>query len=136
MKNRILVGLMTVFFVLPLQSQHLIGKNKEQLEKEIKSLYPDFVIDRSSVNNTYKYLKYIDKFNEQTLLVFLSDKDICTSTKLMSDYSNLDQVKKDLNKRFKVAGKDQWTYTINGVSYLVKLKRDEWFFSVFTSKKP
>jgi len=136
MKNRILVVLMAMFFVLPLQSQHLIGKSKEQVVKEIKSFYPDFVIDRSSVNNTYKYLKYIDKFNDQTFLVFLSDKDICTSTKLMSDYSNLDQVKQDLNKRFKAAGKDQWAYTLNGVLYMVKLKREEWFFCVFTSKKP
>lgn len=134
--NRILICLMALFLVLPLQSQHLIGKSKEQVIKEIKSFYPDFVIDRSSVNNTYKYLKYIDKYNEQTMLVFLSDNDICTSTKLMSDYSNLSQVKQDLNKRYKASGKDQWAYTLNGITYQVKLKREEWFFCVFTCPKP
>ncbi|HEY4787685.1 MAG TPA: hypothetical protein VIH57_16625, partial [Bacteroidales bacterium] len=82
-----------------------------------------------------KYLKYINKITDQTMLLFLSEKDICTSTKLMSDYSNLLQVKKDLDKNYKSAGKNTWKYTKDGVKYVVKLKREEWFFTVFTAKE-
>ena len=134
MISRVFVLFITMLVSFPAGSQHFIGMQKEQLIMEMKTVYPDFVIDSSSVNHTYKYLKYIDKFNEQTLLVFLSDYDICTATKLMSDYSNLTLVKKELSNKYKATGKDQWIYTVKGVEYLVKLKRDDWFFSVITSK--
>lgn len=124
-----------IFIVSPINSQHLIGLHKDEVIKEVKAKNRNFVIDNSSVNHTYKYLKYIDKNSEQTLLVFLSEKDICTSTKLMSDYSNLDVLKKDLNMKYKKVGKDMWTYSLKGTAYLVKLKREEWFFTIFTSKK-
>lgn len=136
MSKKIFSGVFIVLVAcLSLQAQHIIGLHKDQLVKEMGKLYPDFVQDKSSVNNTYKYLKYIDRTNEQTLLVFLTDDDVCKSTKLVSDYMNLLDVKSMLNKNYKPSGKDKWTYTLNGVTYLVTLKREKWFFSVFTSKK-
>ena len=132
-KGIILLAVM-IFFVSPVKSQFFIGKTKELVEKEMETSFPDFAIDKSSVNHTYKYLKYINKFTEQTLLVFLSEDDLCTSTKLVSDYANLLQVKKELNSKYKLTGKDKWKYTQNGVKYVVKLKREEWFFTVFISK--
>jgi len=135
MKRWVSLLLMMLLLVLPVKSQHFIGKTKAQVEKEMKASYADFALDNSTVNNTYKYLKYVNKLTEETLLVFLSEDDICTSTKLASDYANLLQVKKDLNAKYKPAGKEKWRYTKDGVKYLVKLKREEWFFTVFTSKE-
>jgi hypothetical protein len=134
MNKKVFVGITLLVIGLTLSAQHLIGMSKDQLIKEMRILYPDFIQDNSSVNNTYKYLKYIDKTNEQTLLVFLTDADVCKSTKLISDYTNLLDVKNNL-AQYKPAGKDKWTYTLNGVTYLVTLTREKWFFSVFTSKK-
>jgi hypothetical protein len=116
-------------------AQHLIGLDIEQVKTTMKKHYPSFDIDNTTVNNTYKYLKYIDRFSEQTLLVFLSEKDISTATKLMSAYTNLEDIKSRLNKAYKPNGKDKWTYKVNGITYLITLKRSEWFFTVFTSKK-
>ena len=96
--NKILLLITGLLLFFPIVSQSLIGLKKQQLEKEIKVLYPDFTIDNSFVNNSYKYLKYVDKINEQTLLVFLSADDECTSTKLICDYSMLDEVKVDMKK--------------------------------------
>lgn len=132
-QKSILLALLSII-AFSAKSQHLVGKTKDQVVQEIKVSMPDYVIDNSSVNHTYKYLKYVNKVTEQTLLVFLSEADVCTSTKLMSDYSNLLQVKKDLNAQCKPAGKDIWKYTAGGVKYIVKLKREEWYFTVFTSK--
>ena len=53
----------------------------------------------------------------------------------MSDYSNLETVKSSLKKSYKPNGKDKWKYSIAGVEYSVVLKREEWYFTVFTSKK-
>jgi hypothetical protein len=133
--KRVIVFTFSILFVFPVTSQHLIGKTKEDVIREIKNHYPDFAIDNTSVNNTYKYIKYVDKINEQTMLVFLSDDNLCTATKLMSSYSNLPMVKQELTQKYKFVGNDKWEYTINGISYLAILKHEEWFFSVFTSKE-
>jgi hypothetical protein len=133
--KKVLVICLVCFTVTQLLAQHLIGLHKNKIADEMKKSYPDFVIDNSTVNTTYNYLKYVNKFDEQTLLVFLSDLDTCTATKLISDYSKLEEVKADLKKRYKPSGKDKWVYTHNKTQYLITLKRDEWFFSVFTSKK-
>jgi hypothetical protein len=124
-----------LLFTNQIFSQHLIGLSKEQVKTLMEKEYPSFDIDNSAVNPTYKYLKYIDKYSEQTMLIFLSDKDKCTATKLISDYSNLIDVKAKLNKTCKKSGKDKWIYKVNGITYQVTLQRTEWFFSVFTSKK-
>lgn len=133
--KRIWLLLLCLFVLVQLGAQNLIGKRKAEIGKLMKVMYPDFALDNSIINKTYNYLKYEDKFNEQTMLIFLSDKDECTATKLMSSYSNLLQVKKELGQKYKTAGKDRWQYTENGIKYLVKLKREEWYFSVFTSKE-
>lgn len=135
MSKKIIISFLLLALFSAVHAQHIIGMPKDQLTKEMKKLYPDFVQDNSSVNNTYKYLKYIDKRNEQTLLVFLTDDDVCKSTKLISDYMNLLDVKNNLNKNYKPSGKDKWTYKVDNITYLVTLKREKWFFSVFTSKK-
>jgi len=134
MIKKVILVVLVITLVIPAKSQHFVGKSKVQVEKEMKTLLPEFVIDNSSVNRTYKYLKYINKITEQTMLIFLSENDICTSTKVVSDYSNLLQVKKDLNNSYKSTGKDTWKYSIDGVKYVVKLKREEWYFTVFTTK--
>jgi hypothetical protein len=133
--KKVFVICIVCFAVTQLFAQHLIGLHKDKIADEITKSYPGFIIDNSTVNTTYKYLKYINKFDDQTLLVFLSDNDTCTATKLMSDYTNLEEVKTGLNKNFKSEGKDKWIYTRNKTTYLVTLKREEWFFTVFTSKQ-
>jgi hypothetical protein len=116
-------------------AQHLIGLSKVQVEAEMKKSYPDYVLDNSSVNHTYKYLKFINKFEERTLLVFLSEGDTCTSVKMMCDYTAIDQVKNNFDSKYTPAGKDQWIYSVKGIIYMVRLQREEWFFTVFTTKK-
>lgn len=133
--RKVCIVLLSMVFVSPLVSQHLIGLHKQEVIKELKTNSRNFKIDNSSVNHIYKYLKYIDKNSEQTFLIFLSENDICTSTKLMSDYSNLNILNKDLNRKYKKVGKDKWIYNLGGTAYMVKLKREEWFFTIFTSKK-
>jgi hypothetical protein len=135
MRKKVFLGIILLLANLSMYCQHIIGLHKDQLGTEIGKFYPNFIQDHSSVNTTYKYLKYIDKTNEQTLLVFLTDNDCCKSTKLISDYSNILEVKNSLAKNYKQAGKDKWIYKYNGEVYSIILKREKWFFSVFTAKK-
>jgi hypothetical protein len=122
------------FFILicqiPGHAQQVIGLPKDEVVRVMHDEYKDFVPDNSSRNTSFKYLKYIDKLNEQTLLVMLSDNDVCTSVKLISDYMNLEEVVKDLNNKYKKAGDDSWYYFQNKQKLVVTLKKEEWFFTV------
>lgn len=132
---RIIIFFFIQLLMFPLMGQNLVGKKKQDVEQMVKVIYPGMMIDKSSVNHTYKYLKYVNNVEEQTLLVFLTDNDICSATKLISSYSSLLDVKKSLNKKYKPAGKDTWRFVENRSRYIIKLKREDWFFTVFTGKE-
>jgi hypothetical protein len=111
-------------------AQNFIGLKALEIEALMKSDHIQFKLDKNAVNHTYKYLKYVDKISEQTILFFMSDKDICTYVRWMSDYSNLNDMISMLNKNYKKSGVNTWAYHEKGENYTVKLEEDEWFFTV------
>ena len=135
MKNILVTLLFSLVLMGVGNSQHFIGMHKDEIMKEMKQVMPDFKIDNSTVNKLYKYLKYVDDINEQTLLIFLDENDRCTFSKLMSDYSNLDDAIKKLNNKYKKVKQNEWVYSLEKVSYSVILKEEEWFFTIETKKK-
>jgi hypothetical protein len=106
----------------------------ENIAASMKAEFPAFKIDRNAVNHSYKYLKYVDKISEQTVLFFLSDDDHCTYVRWMSDYSNLNDMIGMLNKKFRKSGENTWTHTDKNGNYTVKLDEEEWYFTVSIRK--
>jgi hypothetical protein len=115
---------------LTLQAQNFIGLDPAGIAMKMKSVNPQFKLDKGAVNHTYKYLKYVDKISEQTILFFMSDKNVCTYVRWMSDYSNMNDMVAMLNKNFKKSGKNTWSYSDKGEKYIVKLVEEEWYFTV------
>jgi hypothetical protein len=111
-------------------AQNFIGMNPDQIATVLKQTYPDFKIDKNAVNHTYKYLKYVDKISEQTILFFLAENNICTYVRWMSDYSNINDMVDMLNKKYKKTGTNTWAYSDKGQNYSVKLEEEEWYFTV------
>lgn len=114
-------------------AQHLIGLSKDEVVKRMHET--SFAIDNTSRNSTFNYLKYIDREGDRTFLVFLSKDNICTTTKLMSDYSSLKSTLSEFNKKYKKIKPLEWNYNLNGVTYKVTLKKEEWFYSVIVTAK-
>jgi hypothetical protein len=112
-----------------------IGMSKPDIIKAMQKNSPGFDYDDGAVNKTYNYLKFVDRFNEETWLFFLSPDNICTHTKLMSDYSNLKIRTDELNKQYKKAGENIWTGSNKGITYTIELKKEEWFFSILMKQK-
>ena len=50
--------------------------NSAEIAGMMKSSNPQFKLDKSAVNHTYKYLKYVDKISEQTMLLFFIETRI------------------------------------------------------------
>ena len=133
--KRLSIILLSTLFCLTLMGQHYIGMSKTDIIKLMNKTNPGFDLDEGVVNKTYNYLKFVDKYNEETWLFFLSEDNICTHTKLMSDFSNLNLRTKYLNDNYKKSGASTWTYTVKGVTYNVELIKEEWYFTIVTKKK-
>jgi hypothetical protein len=116
-------------------SSNYIGMSKPDIIKAMQKNSPGFDLDDGAVNKTYNYLKFVDKYNEETWLFFLSAENVCTHTKLMSDYSNLKLRTDELNSRFKKAGEHKWVGVEKGIIYEVELKKEEWFFTIIMKQK-
>ena len=117
------------------KAPNYIGMSKDDIKETMQKLNSGFDFDEGAKNDTYKYLKYVDKYNEETWLFFLTVDDACFKSKLMSDYSNLKNRVDELDKTYKNAGEDKWVYLEKGVTYFVELKKEEWFFTIVTYKK-
>lgn len=110
--------------------QNYIGLNSSEIAALIKSSYPDFKQDKNAINYSYKYLKYVDKISEQTVLFFMTDKDECSYVRWMSDYSNLNDMIETLNRKYKKNCSNSWSFTENGENYSITLVEEEWYFTV------
>jgi len=126
-----ILTLVLMCFIFPkVHGQNFIGLNSAEITGLMKSVNPQFKLDKSTVNHSFKYLKYIDKITEQTVLFFMSDKDQCTYVRWMSDYSNLNDIIESLNRKYKMSDTNLWTYSDKGEEYSVTLVEDEWYFTV------
>ena len=101
-KKQLLLFVFLIFISISTFGQHLIGENKQDIKLLMKEKYPLFYLDESTINKKHNYLKYVDRYEQQTLLIFLSEKDTCTYTQLISDYYYLKDISRDLNKKYEV----------------------------------
>lgn len=124
---------MLVFTGIRVNSQHLIGLSRKDVVSRMKET--SFVIDNTSRNTTFSYLKYVDRSEDKTFLVFFSKDDVCTSTRLMCDYSYYKAMISRFNKNYKRKSATEWNYVIEGITYKVRLKKEEWFYSVIVTTK-
>ena len=112
-----------------------IGMNKDDVAKVMAEKYPQFAQSTDFKNSTFKYLKFMDRTGDETLLVFLSDDDICTLTKLMTGYDNEETRIGELNKNYKKAGSDKWEFSENEKSYVVEMRKEEWYITIVVKPK-
>ena len=135
MKRYVIILIGLLFLQEALLSQPLIGLGKADILAYMKQYEPDFVLDNVMVNKKYNYLKYYDNINEETILCFLSNIDVCNLVRRMSDYSNLELTVKKLDREYKKTETDKWSYSLNNDEYVVEMKREKWYFTLETRRK-
>jgi len=130
-----LTFLFLLIIVLPLKTQNLIGYHRSDIIKIMKEKQSVYSLDDKTINPVYNYLKYVDALGNSTILFFLSEEDICTHFKLMSDYAYFKSTRKRMDKKFIRLNDSIWVQQINKKEYIKKLKKEEWFFTVTTRPK-
>jgi len=116
-------------------AQNYIGMQKDEIIKVMQKERPGFKFEKNAVNRSYNMIKFVDKTSEQTMLFFLSEKNICTYVRWMSDYSNLTEIIGELDGIYKKKDEKTWYYTDKNQDYVVKLEEGEWFFTISIRKK-
>ena len=116
-------------------TQNFIGQSKEDIQKKIKGAYPGFVFDKEIVNGKKSFIKFVNTFEEQTLLFILDESGFCTSMARMYNTWLFSQVKRELDSKYKKEDSLTWIENSNGKDYEIVLKKGDWFITVITRPK-
>jgi len=118
-----------------LNGQNLIGHNEKDIRQYMAENRKDMTFQNFINNSTFKYLKYSDKEETQTLLFFLNEQLVCKSIRLVCDKSLKTEKIKECNALYKKKGDNQWTEIKNGKNYLIEMKEEEWSFNITITLK-
>jgi hypothetical protein len=130
MKKTELSMVILLFLGLNLSGQNLIGYSESEIRKYMAENKKDMSFQSFVNNNTFKYLKYTDNSETETLLFFLTEKLVCKSVRRVCDKSLKPQIIKEYDGALKKAGEGLWTETKDGKKYLFELKDEDYTFNV------
>lgn len=109
--------------------QNVIGYNENEIKTYMKENHKEMSYNNVT-NSSYKYLKYTNSTESQTLLFFLSPESVCKSVRLICDKSQITQKMKELNTLYKKEGENTWIDKRDGVKYRITSKEEKWAFIV------
>ena len=122
--------ILTLFITLNLTGtgsygQNLIGFNGKEIQQYMKENRKDMSYEKVT-NSSFKYLKYSDSDNSQTILFFLNNDSICKSIRLICTPGLKAEKKKEFNSIYKKSGENKWVDNRDGKDYLIKVRDEEW----------
>jgi hypothetical protein len=118
-----------------LNSQTMVGLTKEEVRAAVKKDHKKFRKDDSVIKQRFNYLKYVNGNRTKTWIIYFNEQDICRTSKVVYDYSYLNEVQEDLNAKYRSTGELLWEYKNQSDTIQVELLKLEWYFSVRERKK-
>jgi hypothetical protein len=106
-------------------SQNLVGYKEKAIRKYMKENRHDMNFN-NVVNSQFRYLKYSDNSDSQTLLFFLDPDSTCKSVKIICDVSMKSEKVNELNSHYSGNGENKWVDRRDGKDYLIELKEGKW----------
>jgi hypothetical protein len=105
--------------------QNLIGSNVVEIKKYMKENRREMNNEKVT-NSTFRYLKYSDSNDSQTILFFLNQDSVCRSERIICDQRAKIEKIKEFDSVYKKKDGKSWIDTKNGKNYLVAIKDEEW----------
>ncbi|HOW39045.1 MAG TPA: hypothetical protein PL123_00785 [Bacteroidales bacterium] len=110
-------------------SQNLVGYTSGEIVAYMKAKKID--MNRENVtNSTFRYLKYSDKYDTETVLFFLNPDSVCRSVRIVYNNSIKSSKIRELDSMYSRTGEKAWKDMQKGKNYIVKLSEDDYSFSV------
>ena len=130
--KKIIVLLLIVVSSLNVLGQSFVGKHKFEIKKEMKENHKDFYFSKEVMGKS-SFIKYEDFDGYRTYLFVLDDDGYCKYHMLMCDYSLLKTTVNFLNQNYEYKENLTWyDYTSGKENFVIKIKKEEWYFSVIT----
>ncbi len=122
--------IITLFAVLILTcfytyGQNLIGYSGREIQNYMKENRRDMNYEKVS-NNRFKYLKYYDSADSQTLLFFFNNDSICKSVRLICDLSVKSEKVKEFNSIYRKVDDNKWIDNRNGKDFIIEVRDEKW----------
>ena len=105
--------------------QNLIGYSGREIRKFMKEHRLEMSFNNVS-NNKFKYLKYSDSSDSQTLLFFLNPDSVCQSVRLICDKRVKKDKVKEYDSIYKKSGENRWIDKRDGKDYLIEIREEKW----------
>jgi len=118
------------------KSQNLIGYHIKEIGRYMKENQKNMILQGVTFNNTFRYLKYTDRAQKQTLFYFLTPDSVCRSVRLVCDKEMKESKINELNSRYKKVGDNLWEEDRDGKKYLIDMKEEEWTLNISINIKP
>lgn len=130
MKIIIALTVILTLFNLSLSGQNLIGYNEKEIRQYMRDKQKNMDYQNFTNNSTFKYLKYVDRDDSQTLLFFLTADSVCKSIRLICDKSLKTQKTREFDNIYKKGGDNVWTEIKEGKKYIIELKDEDFSLSI------
>jgi hypothetical protein len=80
----------------------------------------------SVVNSQFRYLKYSDSSETQTILFFLNADSVCKSIRIVCDKKMIPSKLKELNSQYVKRSENKWIDKHGGKSYVIEMTEGNW----------
>jgi len=130
--NNLKAAAVLFLFVLTakISGQNLVGYHEKNIRQYMKENQKNLIYQSFTNNNTFKYLKYVNREESQTLLFFLTADSVCKTVRLICDKSLRSEKLKELDSTYKKSGENTWSDTKNNRKYLIELKEEDYTFNI------
>ena len=108
-----------------LQSQNLIGYKGKDILKYMKMNRSEMNYN-NVVNSKFRYLKYSDSSENQTILFFLNADSVCKSIRIVCDKNMIPSKLKELNSQYVKRSENKWIDKRGGKSYIIEMVEGNW----------
>lgn len=128
--KRLLLSLIILVLLVPAGAQEFIGLSEKNIRRTMAGENPGLTPDNSVRNEVFRYLKYHSVDDNETWLIFLDDIGRCNGVRITYGINGYDSRIRELNEKYEPSGLNRWTYRSGWNVVEVRLKRDDWFFTV------
>lgn len=105
--------------------QDLIGYKSNEIRDYMSENHKDMVSDRV-VNTNYKYLKYSDSSDSETIMFFLDPDSVCKSISITCDRMVRNEKIREFNSRFLTDGQNKWIDTLARERCRIEMNDNKW----------
>jgi len=129
-----IILIVLIFACRPAGGQNLIGYNASGIMNYMAEHRRDLHSVRVK-NDLFRYLKYTDSSDNQTIFFFLSADSVCRNIRMILDQSLKNSKIKELNSSYARINESKWLDYRDGKEYLVEMFDEQWSLVITIGSK-